>query len=184
VEICLQPIGNVDKKIIEFLKINLGKVFGKCRILKIMEVPNEAYNSRRNQYNSSIILMKLPKICEIVLGVTEVDIFAYTFNFIFGEAELNGKRAVISLARLNPEFYGEDYDENLLKIRTLKESMHEIGHVLGLFHCKNKKCVMSFSNTILDTDYKDWRYCSKCLEKLKGEGINLNLLENPNGLND
>lgn len=87
---------------------------------------------------------------------------------MFGEAELFGKRALISLARLRPEFYGLPPNKDVLKIRALKEAIHEIGHVLGLIHCENKRCVMSFSNSIIDVDLKDWRYCKKCLKKATG----------------
>ena len=174
-EICLQPVGNVETETLYFLKERLEDVFGECKILKAIELPTKAYNPKRNQYNSRIILMKIPISCDIVLGVTEVDLYAYTFNFIFGEAELEGKRAIISLARLDPEFYGKEKNSSLLKIRALKEAMHEIGHVLGLMHCRNKKCVMYFSNTIFDTDYKDWKYCKTCLKWLEVKGIKVNL---------
>lgn len=94
-------------------------------------------------------------------------------NFVFGEAELNGKRAIISLYRLKPEFYGSK-DDDLFFQRVLKEAVHELGHVLGLVHCKNPKCVMHFSNSILDTDFKEWRYCDDCMKKLSKLGMEVN----------
>ncbi|HIC98260.1 MAG TPA: matrixin family metalloprotease, partial [Pyrodictiaceae archaeon] len=47
--------------------------------------------------------------------------------------------------------YGLPADKELFKLRALKEAMHEIGHVLGLLHCTDKRCVMHFSNSIIDT---------------------------------
>jgi len=175
VKVCLQPVGSVRSDVIGYLRDKLGKIFGECEIFEEIELPKYAYNPKRNQYNSSLILMRLPTHCSVTLGITEADLYAYTFNFIFGEAELKGKRAIISLARLDPEFYGHEKNDELLKVRALKEAMHEIGHVLGLVHCGNRRCVMCFSNTIFDTDYKDWKYCERCLEFLRSKGLEINL---------
>jgi archaemetzincin len=169
--ICIQPVGDVDIEILDFLRIKLQDVFGDCEILPKIEIPTYAYNFSRRQFNSSLILKSLPIVDDVVLGVTEVDIYADNLNFVFGEAELFGRKALISLARLKPEFYELPPNKEILKIRALKEAMHEIGHVLGLMHCKNKRCVMSFSNSIIDVDYKDWRYCKECLKKLWDRGI-------------
>ncbi len=173
-EICLLPIGSVDREILDFLRDRLKNVFGDCRILETKEIPFSAFNTARNQYNSTRILIEIEPVCDVVLGVTEVDIYADNLNFVFGEAEIDGRRALISLKRLRPEFYGLEPNYELLKIRTLKEAMHEIGHVLGLLHCRNK-CVMRFSNSIVEVDYKDWKYCESCIQKLRKRGIILNI---------
>ncbi|HII60104.1 TPA: archaemetzincin family Zn-dependent metalloprotease [Methanocaldococcus jannaschii] len=173
--ICIQPVGDVNDEILKFLKKKFGEVFGMCEILPKIDIPIYAYNFSRGQFNSTLILKSLPTVEDIVLGVTEVDIYADNLNFVFGEAELFGKRALISLARLRPEFYGLPPNKDVLKIRALKEAIHEIGHVLGLIHCENKRCVMSFSNSIIDVDLKDWRYCKKCLKKLQDRGIYISI---------
>jgi len=160
-------VGDVDRKILEFLRDLLGKLFGECEILNPIEIPMESYNPLRGQFNSTSILQALPDVCDVVLGVTDVDLYADNLNFVFGEAELFGRKALISIRRLRQEFYGLARNEELLKIRTLKEAVHEIGHVLGLKHCKGR-CVMRFSNSIFEVDMKDWWFCEDCLRKLKG----------------
>ncbi len=174
-DICIRPIGDVDDEVLSFLRDKLRDIFGCCKVLIPMEIPMNAFNPHRGQFNSTVILFKIKPLCQIVLGVTEVDLYADRLNFVFGEAEVGGNRAIISLKRLRPEFYGDEPNYSLLKLRALKEAMHEIGHVLGLLHCNDERCVMHFSNSIIDTDIKDWRYCARCRAVLERKGIKLNL---------
>jgi archaemetzincin len=50
--------------------------------------------------------------------------------------------------------------------RTIKEAVHELGHTFGLEHCENARCVMHFSNSLADTDWKQAKFCSQCRPKL------------------
>ncbi|MCS7106475.1 MAG: matrixin family metalloprotease, partial [Candidatus Aenigmarchaeota archaeon] len=59
------------------------------------------------------------------------------------------------------------YNEEVLIKRAVKEAIHEMGHVLGLKHCENPECVMSFSNTVFDVDRKTKNLCEKCKKQLK-----------------
>ena len=81
---------------------------------------------------------------------------------MFGQAHLDGSISAIYLPRLRQEFYGLKPDNSLFYQRISKEAVHELGHSFGLGHCKNKKCVMHFSNSLSDTDIKTSNLCNVC----------------------
>jgi archaemetzincin len=152
-------MGQIDGDVLDFLMRRISALWG-AELRTPIGVPANACDSERMQYDGAVILSSIPELDVPVLGITDVDIFTDGLNFIFGLASDN--RALISLKRLSPEFYGQESDDDLLKTRALKEAMHELGHVFGLPHCPDRRCVMHFSNSITDTDIKDWRYCGWC----------------------
>ncbi|HXG93242.1 MAG TPA: hypothetical protein VNN73_12900 [Blastocatellia bacterium] len=96
------------------------------------------------------------------LGVADVDLFIPIFTFVFGEAQLAGRAALISVHRLRQQFYGLPEDERLFYERCEKEAVHELGNVFGLAHCKRFDCVMRFSNSIEMVDIKTNSFCATC----------------------
>lgn len=163
-------VGPIDVSIIQNIQESLYTIFqgATCTVLEhVMPIPQEAYNSRRRQYNSTKILMKIRDYAQDldvdrVLGVADEDLYASGLNFVFGEAECPGRVAVISFCRLRPEFYGEASDRRLFVERCIKEAVHEVGHTLRLSHCRDSSCVMFFSNSISDTDRKGVSFCDRC----------------------
>jgi archaemetzincin len=89
------------------------------------------------------------------------------FEFVFSEASsLGGQVAAVYLPRLRQEFYSLDPNKLVFHERTVKEAIHELGHTFGIVHCTNKLCVMHFSNSLHDTDFKNRTFCSNCKNKL------------------
>ena len=130
----------------------------------------------RNQFNSTWILSQLLKSeaeesCKI-LGVTSVDLFVPVLTYVFGEAQLDGKAAVVSIYRLRDELYGLPKNPEKLKARLEKETVHELGHTFGLIHCQDPRCVMYTSTYAEEIDLKSRGFCSSCssiLEKKKDD---------------
>jgi predicted Zn-dependent protease len=97
-----------------------------------------------------------------LLGVTSLDLYIPTLMFVFGEAQLHGPCAVVSVHRLRQEFYGLPADPRLEAERLLKEAVHELGHTLGLRHCDDYHCAMAPSHAVEWIDLKSSRLCSDC----------------------
>jgi len=147
--------------------------------IKFYTVPdaNLPIDSSRNQVNAEIIFDYIDRFStisqepnEIVIYIVDQDMYIRGMNFIFGVANTKKKRIVLSLYRLKRGYYGENMvDVQKYRERVFKEIMHELGHVYGLGHCKDKNCVMSFSKSILEVDHKLPMFCRDCLDKLSGQ---------------
>jgi len=140
-----------------------------AQLLKPLPVPPSALHAQRNQYlSTSLLELLLPVGRERgarVLGVTELDLFIPILTFMFGQAQLGGRLALVSLARIRPEFYRFPPDPALTLERLRKEIRHELGHTLGLVHCGDTRCAMSLSNSIVQVDAKKDSLCASCLAR-------------------
>ena len=158
-EIQIVRVGSIDPDILEFLSTTLGEIIGaECTISPGAVDPADAFNAARRQYNSTRILAKLLEGSSAnggkLLGVADVDLFIPVLTFVFGEAQLENRAALMSVHRLRQQFYGLPGNERLFYERCEKEAVHELGHAFGLVHCKDFECVMHFSNSIEQIDLK------------------------------
>jgi len=128
--------------------------------------PPDSYDPSRGQYKSVEIMKAVarntPGDATRIVGLTEGDLAIPTLTFVFGQAQLDGRVAVVSLSRLRQEFYGLPGEDRILRDRLTKEVLHELGHTFGLTHCSEAKCVMSLATHIGLVDNKEQRYCERC----------------------
>lgn len=175
--ITLLPLGEIEAEILEALINRLKEAFHcPVEIGEGHNLPQGTYNPDRRQYFSSQILSEIRKAIspakrEKVLAISDVDLYVPQLNFVFGEAELGGHFAIISLARLRQSFYGLPENRTLFLDRTVKEAVHELGHTYGLRHCPHPECVMHFSNSLQDTDRKEASFCQHCQKLLEEKNI-------------
>lgn len=133
--------------------------------------PEIAFDSSRGQYNSRVLLTELLRETDPedtrILGVAGVDLFIPVLTYVFGEAQLDGRAAVVSIHRLDSQLYGLPPNRPLLLQRLRKEVIHELGHTYNLLHCHQHRCVMMSSTYVEGIDLKSDRFCDRCLAQLR-----------------
>lgn len=169
-------MGEVDAEALGAVRERFEAEFGAPSRDFQLPAPEFAYDARRKQYGSIPVLESLVRACPAdarkLLAVTERDLFIPVLTFVYGHAQLGGRVAVISLARLRQEFYGLPPNREALVQRAVKEALHETGHTFGLVHCADRECAMSLSTGIRQIDLKRAAYCGACAAQWKRrEGI-------------
>ncbi|HEY9140888.1 MAG TPA: hypothetical protein VIN93_08345 [Bryobacteraceae bacterium] len=130
-----------------------------------------AFDAVRGQYGSIPVLEMLVRLCPAdalkLLGLTERDLFIPVLTFVFGHAQLGGRAAVVSLARLRQEFYGLAPNREVFLERAQKEMLHECGHLFGLVHCADGNCAMSLATGVRQIDFKRVAFCARCAARIE-----------------
>lgn len=151
----------------------VGRAFKAEASIEFIDFPlTRSFRKSRNQYDADAFLSEMARFSpegELTVFIIREDMFSEPLNFVFGLAKKGS--CVVSTARLDPRFYGEPGDpaaaRALFKERIFKEVLHEIGHLLGLPHCEDRKCTMVFSDSIKGVDFKDPAFCGRCRVALR-----------------
>jgi archaemetzincin len=169
--ICLLPVAGVPAADLDAIEAFVAAYFAcETRCLPSLEAPAGAWDARRDQHDATALMRAalplLPPGATRLLVVTAHDIFIPMLTFIFGQAQVNGPAAILSLARLRQEFHGLPADRGLYVERVLKEVLHELGHTFGLVHCADRACAMSLSINVTNIDVKRGELCDACAGEL------------------
>jgi len=173
-KVVLRRVGDVSSELLVRAKEVIEEELGlESAIDPRRYQPNlMTFDWKRGQYLASSLLRALgPVKGFLTLYLVDADAYEDDLNFVFGLAIPPLGIAGVFLRRLRNEFYGWEPDEEKFFERVEKEVLHELGHLLGLEHCSNPKCVMSFSNSILDVDRKEAKFCEMCKKKLLMSGL-------------
>jgi archaemetzincin len=160
--ILISPAGEIETFLLDGIRAGLEeKLRATCHVAGPVPIPEEAFSPERAQYLAPLFLrsiktLKAPKN----LLLTHVDLYLEDLNYVFGYAIPQEGIAIVSKARFRR-------DSSRLFERLLKTSIHEIGHLYGLKHCHDRRCVMHFSFDISDTDLKGSDFCIDCKNRLE-----------------
>lgn len=174
-KIKIVQIGDIEPNVADLITKDLNKRFrSKFYLGGKMKLPEDSFDKFKRQYNAETVVkfLKTSKGADDkIIGITSNDLFTKDLNFVFG---LSGNDAcVVSTARLDPQFYGNSADFELLIDRASKEIIHEVGHMFGIKHCKNPECVMSASSSISYVDDKKDDFCKECSMRISMEDIKI-----------
>ncbi|RJR38665.1 MAG: hypothetical protein C4567_12350 [Deltaproteobacteria bacterium] len=166
--LALVSLDAVDPEILRHLSTAIAKAFTlPVQILPPKPLPSHTFHVTRNQHYSTQLLEYL-LACEDhdglfrVLAITAVDLYIPIFTFVFGEAQLDGKAAIISTFRPQGEASGVRAPHSILMNRLLKLSLHELGHTFSLPHCRQPGCLMGFAANLEQLDKKNLEFCDYC----------------------
>ena len=171
--LAVAPVGPAPGEVLAAMEAALDGAFGLPvgRVATIAE-PAASFSPTRGQWSSvaflEALLARVPPAAARLLGVTERDLFVPVLSFVYGQAQLGGTVAVVSLARLRPEFHGLPGSPEVVARRAAAEAVHEVGHTFGLVHCHDRRCPMSLSIDLPDLDGKTATPCPTCRAMIDG----------------
>ncbi|MBN8230492.1 non-proteolytic archaemetzincin-like protein [Corallococcus macrosporus] len=164
----LVTVGSPPSALVNGLQEPLATHLGVSTVVSRMALSSPAYafNKDRGQYHCNAIMRRLGTVLEespqdLVMGVTDADLFEPDSPFVFGQADRESKVAVMSLYRLRQGAEGET-----LRRRVQVEAVHQAGHLIGLSYCEDSRCVMFFPQSPQDVDRKSLGPCNVCRNEL------------------
>ncbi len=111
---------------------------------------------------NDILQPQLPSDAAALIAFTVDDLYPNeSMNYVFGQASLENRVGVWSLARMD-----DNTDQRNFLIRTLKIAAHETGHMFSMRHCKKYECLMSGTNHLQETDRRPIDACPECTAKI------------------
>ncbi|MBD3237460.1 MAG: archaemetzincin family Zn-dependent metalloprotease [Candidatus Eisenbacteria bacterium] len=167
-DITLLPLGVIERRVLAHVAAAVTRAFPGhlVAVSPAGRLPRGIWNTARGQCDSTRLIRYLDRhqVCPAgkLLAICDTDLCTQILTFVFGEAEVGGCYAVMSLHRLRPEVYGMPRSEALFFDRSGKEAIHELGHTFGLRHCYRYDCVMHSSDSIEATDLKREGFCPRC----------------------
>jgi len=160
------PLGRVNQTAAAVVAANLQAIFGlDAGITDPWLEPDYALVSARGQYDAGPILEALagngPGL-PLRVGLTRLDLCLPFLSYVFGEAQMEGRAAVVSTHRLGEGRRGGRASRSLVLERLAKVALHEMAHVLGLVHCRAPRCLMNFSPGLAALDRLGAFLCPAC----------------------
>jgi archaemetzincin len=182
IKVGIRPFGNFNRSLTDTVSNALVKTFGaKVHVLERSVLPKEAFiNVKSPRYRAdkiiSMVRAEKPDSLDYIVSLTDKDISTtkrddlgrvkrpeskYSDWGIFGLGYRPGPSCIVSTYRL------KDSDQRKFIERLKKVATHELGHNLGLEHCKSELCVMRDAvETMKTIDRVSSKLCEQCSERI------------------
>ncbi|MCK4729855.1 MAG: hypothetical protein KAT28_00905 [Candidatus Aenigmarchaeota archaeon] len=172
IELDIVPMGDIDEKTIEALKLRLKDRNFLVRVYAKTELPKTSLNVYRKQYNADVIIDTLRNLKGTIIAITDADLYTDKLSYTFSTVEYDGP-ALISTYRIKPEYYQEKPNFNLLIDRLVKEVIYSTGRIKGLEDCQHPRCLMHKITCAKDIDFEVMDFCKECKINNTLKGVDL-----------
>jgi archaemetzincin len=174
----VQPFGDIEQRpVLSTLTKYLEAFFGlPTRQLPLLSIDLMPLGTQRDSRGygpqlltpvilDRVLIPRLPSDAMAYIAFTTYDLWpGGNWNFVFGQARLDSRVGVWSLARNGEVDTPAGYRTAL--VRGMKIASHETGHMFGMSHCTAYLCNMSGINSLEESDLTPPWLCPECLAKL------------------
>ncbi|MBC7899324.1 MAG: hypothetical protein H7070_04660 [Saprospiraceae bacterium] len=145
------------------VKLNPERPLGNVPKGQSRKVYGNKLQIRSGYFLNAVLPKLLPNDAAALVCFTNYDLYPEdTWSFVFGQASLEDRVGVWSLSRLG----GGKADGKISLSRTLKIAIHETGHMFSMRHCTKYECLMSGTNSLMETDRRPLDACPECMAKI------------------
>lgn len=181
--VCVVPVYFTDRGAVEHVCDAIARAFAVPVWVSGRRVDiHRAFDPARRQFDAHEFQRLLIGEARggVVIGLTELDLCNRVLSFVYGQAQVGGSVAVASACRLRE--HGRWRSRRRFLGRLGKEVVHEVGHLAGLTHCPDRRCVMASSSCVADIDLKDAGFCLECQYRLGRLGSTMSVAPPPTTL--
>lgn len=130
--VCLSPLGKISPDLVDHLVSMYRNQYGlSVTVLTPAAIPAELEDPKRQQVDAARLIAYMGSLFPdayrdpqaVLIGITPVDLYDSTshFRYVFGvKGTPSDPKAVVSVSRMNPQFYSEAADGLLFYARTRK----------------------------------------------------------------
>jgi len=163
----LIEMGRIGEFAIRMVAAHIQAVIGvPVDILDPMEIPQAAFQPHRQQFDAGLVIKYLKEHLIVpqgrILALIAADLCDPILTYVYGEAEVGGKAAVVSTFRLSKNEDGTPTTRERYYERLAKVALHEVAHTFSLYHCDEPSCLMRFSPKLANLDQIRLAFCDRC----------------------
>lgn len=160
ISVDLIPLGQVDPLAVSVAAAHIQTLTALPTDIRPRRMlPEEAFLPTRRQYDATRLIKQMAgerSGAPFKVAVMDRDLCVPILTYVYGESQLGGQVAVVSFFRLRHP------DRHLGFERMAKISLHEVGHLMGLEHCRAVDCLMRFSKDLAQLDALPLQFCRAC----------------------